>query len=171
MTDKRPEFDFEDDLAIDFDNLHIEWAKHAAIRHKYAKEVSHRDKVAKKAHEKVKVVRSILIKEAKTNKELKLTSDSLREAYYREHQDHKDAKDEQIESEYNLSMAWAALNAMDDRKYALQDLVKLWIRNYFATPREERMTDAGKIHLLKEIEGKKTERQREGINKKRRTRK
>jgi len=170
IEEERPEFDFDNDVAIDLDNLHNEWATHAASRKKYADEISYLDKIVKKSHEKVKVIRSQLLKEASQNKELKLTSADLRESYYRDHKDHKEAKDTQITSEYNLSMAWNALNAMDDRKYALQDEVKLWIRNYYATPREERMTEAGKIKLLEQIEGEKVQTHREKINTNRRQR-
>jgi len=166
--EERPEFDFNNDIAIDLDNLHHEWATHPSDRKRYADEISYLDKVVKKAHEKVKVTRSKLIKEASQNKELKLTSADLREAYYREHDDHKKAKEELIEAEYNLSMSWNALNAMDDRKYALQDEVKLWIRNYYATPREERMVESGKI--MKEIAGEKVQTHREEMNSRRRRR-
>ena len=135
------EFDFENEIAIDLDNLHEDWRSHAQVRYKYASEVSHLDRVAKKAHEHVKVVRSRLIKEAK---ELKLTSADLREGYYREHEDHISAKNEQIDAEYELSMAWNALNAFDDRKPALENEVKLWTRNYFSSPTEERQIEPGK---------------------------
>jgi len=159
-----PELNFEEDVAIDLDNLHEEWRNHASNRKKYADEITYLDKVVKKAHEKVKVTRSRLIREAK---ELKLSSADLREGYYREHEDHIKAKNAQIDAEYNLGMAWNALNGMDDRKYALQDEVKLWIRNYFATPREERMVESGKT-ISKEIESKKVDTHRTEINQRRR---
>ena len=162
MTD----LNFEQDVAIDLDDLHNEWARHAQVRYRYAEEVSYLERVCKKAHEKVKTVRSRLIREAK---ELKLSSADLREAYYREHKDHQEAKDEQINAEYDLSMAWNALNAFDDRKYALQDEVKLWIRNYFATPREERMVEGGK--RIEDINRDKTsQKQRAATNQTRRRR-
>lgn len=157
------ESNFQNDLAIDLDSLESEWQTHPQIRHNYAVEVAHCDRVAKKAHEKVKVTRSKLIREAK---ELKLTSADLREAHYREHKDHKEAKEEQIEAEYNLGIAWAALNAFDDRKNALENEVKLWTRNYFATPREERMVDGGK-KIVERNRDKKAQGHREGLNRKR----
>ncbi len=157
-------FDFENEIFINLDDLHEEWRSHAGKRKKYADEVTHLEKVKQKAHEKVKVVRSQLIKEAK---EAKLSSADLREAFYREHNDHKVAKDNQIEAEYELGMAWNALIAFDDRKYALQDEVKLWIKNYFATPREERMVEGGK-RIDDSIKGEKVEKHRKGINRKRR---
>lgn len=145
MEDKS--FDLENELHIDLDNLHEEWRTHASIRRKYASEVSHLDRVVKKAHELVKVTRSRLIKEAK---ELKLTSADLREAYYREHKDHISARNEQIDAEYELSMAWNALQGLDDRKIALENEVKLWIRNYFSSPTEERQIGPGQKGLGKD---------------------
>lgn len=129
------EFDFENDVAIDLDDLHTEWKNHAEIRYKYAKEISYLDKVAKKSREKVKVIRSKLTKEAKENG---AGNAQLQEAYYRTHEDHIKAKEEQIDAEYELSMAWNALNGFDDRKIALENEVKLWTRNYFSSPTEEK---------------------------------
>ena len=163
----KPEFDFDNDVAIDLDDLHMEWATHAQVRRKYSDEVSHLERVAKKAHEKVKVTRSRLIREAKENKELKLTSDALREGYYREHKDHKKDKDDQIDAEYELAMAWNALKAMDDRKPALENEVKLWTRNYFATPREERTVEGGKI-ISEQIASEKVQSHRTKVNSRRR---
>jgi len=67
-------------------------------------------------------------------------------------------------------MCWNALKAMDDKKFALQDEVKLWINNYFATPREERMTEAGKLKIAEEVLGEKVKNHREKINSTRRRR-
>lgn len=147
-------FDFENDLAIDLDNLHEEWRTHAQVRYNYSKEISRLEKVVKKAHEKVKTTRSRLIRE---EKEAKLSSADLREAYYREHEDHISARNKQIDAEYELSMAWNALNAFDNRKDALENEVKLWTRNYFSTPREERSVEPGKGIIAKsrdEVSGK-----------------
>lgn len=154
------EFDFENEISIDLDDLHEEWRKHPGIRKKYADEVTYLEKVKQKTHERVKVVRSQLIQEAK---ELKLTSADLREAYYREHENHVKAKEEQIEAEYELGMSWNALTAFDDRKYGLQNEVKLWTRNYFATPREERIVDKGK-GIVDSIKDEKAQKHRERIN-------
>lgn len=135
------EFNLMEELNIDLDNLHEEWKIHVSLRYKYAQETAHLDRVVKKAHEHVKVTRSRLIREAK---DAKLSSADLREGYYREHEDHISAKNKQIDAEYELSMAWNALNAFDDRKNALENEVKLWIRNYFSSPTEERQIDPGK---------------------------
>ena len=160
------EFSFEHDLAIDLDNLHEEWRMHPQIRKKYADELAHLEKVAKKAHEHVKVVRSRLIKEAKA---LKQPSADLREAHYREHKDHVDAKNKQIEAEYNLSMAWNAVKAFDDRKHSLENAVKLLLANYFAAPREERIIEPGK-RIVDKARDETTQKGRAKVNDNRRRR-
>ncbi len=160
----KQKFNFEEEIFINLDDLHEEWRTHAGIRKKYADEVVYLEKVKQKAHEKVKVIRSRLIREAK---EAKLSSADLREAFYREHEDHSNAKEEQIDAEYELGMAWNALNAFDNRKDALENEVKLWTRNYFATPREERITEGGK-GIKDSINGEKVKTHRETINLKRR---
>ena len=162
-----PELNFQKDVAIDLDCLHEEWQTHAQIRHKYAAEISYLEKVAKQAHEKVKILRSKLIREAK---EEKLSSADLREAYYRENKEYQAAKENQIEAEYQLAMGWNALKAFDDRKVALENEVKLWSRNYFATPREERQIEGGKkfIEMHNEAIEERAVAQRVELNRRRR---
>lgn len=169
------ELNFETDLAIDLDNLHEEWQTHAQLRYKYAKHISSLERTVKKAHEKVKVVRSQLTKDAiKDPKGCcgidKSPTAPLIEAYYRTHPDHEAAKNELIDAEYDLSMAWNAVKAFDDRKNSLENEVKLWIRNYFATPREERIVEGGKkfIEMQNMIREEVVQTQREGLNARRR---
>ena len=165
MTD----FDYEKEVAIDLDNLHEEWRSHAQTRKKYADEVTHLEKVKAKADENVKVTRSRLIKEIKSNPALsrQLTSDALREAHYRTHPDHEKAKDELIEAEYNLGMAWNALRSFDDRKFGLENEVKLWMANYFATPTERRDVEPGK-RIMESAKSEIVKKSRKEVNQRRR---
>ena len=169
------ELNFNEDIAIDLDNLHEEWQTHAQMRYKYAKHISYLEKVSKKAHEKVKVVRSQLTKKATKDPKGccgidKAPTAPVIEAYYRTHPDHEAAKNELIDAEYELSMAWNAVKAFDDRKNSLENEVKLWIRNYFATPSEERMADGGKKfiemqnEMQNQVRGETVQKQREGLN-------
>lgn len=157
-------FNFEDEVTIDLDNLHTEFQNHAQVRRKYADEVSHLEKVAKKAHENVMVTRSRLTKEAK---EQGCSNAALQEAYYRGHEDHISAKNEMIEKEYQLSMSWNALKAFDDRKTALENEVKLWGANYFASPTEERQIEPGKS-IVDKSRDETTQKVRAGMNRRKR---
>jgi len=168
------ELNFAEDLAIDLDDLHEEWRKHAGTRYKYACELTDLEKIVRKAEEKIKVVRSNLRKEVwkdpeKTCDKPKVTDKDV-EAYYRTHEDHKEAKDNLIDAKHNLSMAWNAVHAFDDRKVALENEVKLHGRAYFATPREEREVKSGKLIIDTNREKVQTT-QRGALNKKRKRRK
>ncbi len=165
------ELNFSEDLAIDLDDLHEEFRKHAGTRYKYACELSDLEKTVRKAEEKLKVTRSILRKEVWKDPEgtcdKKKATDKDVEAYYRTHEDHIEAKNKLIDAKHNLSMAWNAVHAFDDRKIALENEVKLHGRAYFATPREEREVESGKL-IIDTNREKVVTTQRKVINKRRR---
>ncbi|HUW43543.1 MAG TPA: hypothetical protein VMV95_01100 [Bacillota bacterium] len=163
----KQDLNFEEDSTIDLDELHIEWAKQPRKRKKYADEVSFLEDSLKKIHQQEKVIRSKLILEAKEKGHSNAT---LQEAYYRTQNEHENIKKDKIKLEYDLSMAWNALKTIDDVKHALEYEVKLWTNTYFATPREHRDVESGKI-MSKEIAGQKTETQRTEINARRRRKK
>jgi len=163
MTDERQELNFSEDVAIDLDDLHMECARHPQLRKKYADEVAFQEDKLKKIHQQEKVCRSKLILEAK---EKGHTNAAQQEAYYRTHDDHIKIKDEKIQTEYDLSMAWNALKAMDDKKFSLEKEISLWIGNYYATIRENRETEPGKIKI-KEIQEMTVQKQRKSLNRSR----
>jgi hypothetical protein len=172
------ELNFEQDVAIDLDNLHEEWQTHAQVRYKYATEVAHLDKMVKQQNKLIEVKRSKL--KAETGKLIlqikeknpKATVQMI-DAECAEHEkldpfqkELSCAQDELIDLEYDLNMAKNALRAFDDRKNGLENELILWKRNYFATPREERMIDGGK-KIFDSIQERTVKKQRENLNQKR----
>ena len=150
------EFDFENEVNIDLDNLHEEWRTHASIRYKYSSEVAHLDKVCKQQRKlievnktKLKEVTAHLILQIK-EKDPKATVQKVdaivagHDQIKPEEKELSDSQDKLINDEYDLNMAKNALQAFDDRKTALENEVKLWIRNYLSSPTEERQIDPGK---------------------------
>jgi len=172
---------FENDVAINLDDLHEEWRAHAQIRYKYATEVAHLDRVVKRQNKLIDVKRSKL-KEATSALILRIKSQDTKmtvqqvDATVSGHKEIEpnvkelsDEQDKLINIEYDLNMAKNALKAFDDRKTALENEVILWTRNYFATPREERMVDGGKrILMMQDRQNDETAQgQRKELNKKR----
>lgn len=158
------DFDFEDEVAIDLDNLHEEWRTHASIRYKYASEVSHLDRVLRKAGEEIATIKARLIKQCK-EENAKVTIQQI-DAFCIENEMYITVREKQLDAEYELNMAKNALKAFDDRKSALENEVKLWIANYFSAPTEERQIEPGKSIVAKgrdEASGKA----RETMNRKR----
>jgi hypothetical protein len=172
------EFDFENDIAIDLDNLHEEWRTHAQVRYKYAKEIAYLDMKAKQQR-KLTEVKKAKLKEASSKLILQVKGDNPKftvqqiDATIAGHEQIKTpeeelslTQDELIELEYELNMAKNALQAFDDRKTALENEVKLWARNYFSSPTEERQIEPDKSISAK---GKDevTQKARAGMNKRR----
>lgn len=162
MTEK--EFDFENEIAIDLDNLHEEWRTHSSMRYKYASEVSHLDRGLRKVGEEIATVKARLIRKCK-EENAKATVQQI-DAFCIENEIYIIVKEKQLDAEYELNMARNALKAFDDRKSALENEVKLWIANYFSSPTEERQIESGKSIAAKgrdEASGKA----RETMNRKR----
>lgn len=158
-------FDFENELAIDLDNLHEEWRTHASTRYKYAGEVSYLDRVLKKVGEEMAAIKARLIQECKAEN-AKATVQQI-DAYCIQSPDHIIAREKQMGTEYELNMAKNALKAFDDRKTALENEVKLWTANYFSSPTEERQIEPGKGIVAKGRD-EATQNARQSMNRKRR---
>lgn len=150
------EFDFENEIDIDIDNLHEEWRTHASKRYKYAREVAHLDKVVKQQRKLIEVKKAKL-KEATSKLILLIKGETPKftvqqvDATVAGHEyiqipekEYSDAQDKLIEIEYGLNMAKNALQGFDDKKPALENEVKLWTANYFSSPTEERQIEPGK---------------------------
>jgi len=136
--------DYEKDIKIDETALDVEWLNQPLLAVKYGKYYAECFKELQQTEENIKVIRAELIKKINDNPELYL-GDGVKptgpnvEACYRNHKDHKRAKEEWIEAQYNLNIASAAKSEISfSRKSALENLVILHGQNYFAGPKMPR---------------------------------
>lgn len=128
------ELNYEADLEIDPDDLDNEWLRQPILYMKYAEAAAEARRRTGKAEEKIKVVRSKLITKADG------TAQKI-EAYYRTHPDHVEAKEELIEAQYQADVMSAAEKAFEHRKRALENLVRLEERGYFASPQQPKNSE------------------------------
>jgi len=157
MTD----LNYEEDKAIDPDNLHEENFRQPAIYDKYATHSSKMEKVAKKAAEKVKTIRSqVMLTLKKENPKL---TEKLLEAGYRTDPDYIAAVEERIEAEYELSMAMNAVWTMGQKRHSLERANELFLGNYFAAPKEPKKVVPGKriAEIRQERQARQAATQRE----------
>ena len=126
------ELDPETDIAVNPDDLDVEWLRQSSLFQKYGKASADAEKRVKMAIQNIKVVRSELIKEASTI--LDKPTDSNKEAYYRTHPRHQDAKQELIDAEYERDLLVSAKSAIYMKKSALENLVKLAVLGWFSAP-------------------------------------
>lgn len=170
VEEETMEFDYEADLKIDLNFLHLECQNHAEMFMKYAKESARAKKAASLAEEKVKTLRSQLVKEANEDpdgvlgKGIKATAPNV-EAYYRDDAGYKAVKQAWIEAVYYADLMSGAVFAMQSRKSMLEMSVKLHGQQYYSVPEIENLSDAAK--QFTQLKEKATQdRIRERLNKK-----
>lgn len=126
--------EYEEDMAINPLRLDNEWLGQPNLFMKYGVLQSKAKAELAMVHEKLKVTRSRLVKECKTNNP-KATGPEI-EAYYRTHSAHVRLKTEMIECGYDADIMEVAIFALHQRKAALQNMVDLWRGEYFSAPRD-----------------------------------
>ena len=135
--------DFRKDLEIDPIALDIAIIEQPQLFYRYSKMLADAEKEVKQTHERLKVKRSELIKEANEDPDgclgtgVKPTAAPV-EAYYRNHQEHKDAKTALIDAEHERDLLNACVFSIRQRKDTLQGLIQLAIMGYFSTPKDPR---------------------------------
>ena len=130
---------YERDVQIDEQSLELEWLDQAELSIKYGREWARIKSKVAALDEKVKVIRSELIRKAWDDpvKYLGQPKGVVQtvEAFYRTHKKHKKIKQEFIEAQEELDLAEIAKNEMSfTRKAAMENLTKLFISDYFAGP-------------------------------------
>lgn len=137
------DLDYQQDSFIDESDLDVEWLDQTHLAIRYGKHWAICRKRLAQAEERVKVIRAELIAEANKrplkccNKEKPNAADI--EAYYRNSERHKKAKEEWLEAQYEADMAEVGRNEISyTRRLALENLVKLNGQQYFAGPRVPR---------------------------------
>jgi hypothetical protein len=131
---------YEIDIEIDESALDVELLEQPSLALKYGKHWAEKARELTQAEENVKLIRSKLIKEAHEDPDTYLgegikPTGPVVEAYYREHEDHIQAKEELVEAQYQLNIAEIAKKEISvTRKSSLANLVELHKQQYFAGP-------------------------------------
>lgn len=133
------ELDYERDLHIDESALDIEWLGQPSLMMKYSKELASAERDVSRLKEKKEVVMAELDKDIRTNPEdfqlekVKITEAVVKAAILMA-KEYKEVSTELIEAQYEARMLKGAVESVEVRKFALQDLVKLHGQRYFAGP-------------------------------------
>ena len=126
------ELDYMKDIRIDPDALDVEWLRQPELYMAYCEEAASAKSAVNAVQEKLKVLRSKLILEAREEAGAKNSAEA--EAYYRTHPDHIALKKEWVQKDHIASLMNSAVFAFNQRKDALENLVRLAGQGYFATP-------------------------------------
>lgn len=157
---QEPDFDYDADTSIDPHNLHEEVFGHSNKYYKYCAHASAMERRLKKAKERVKIIRSQLIKEAK---EKSVGTQMDIEAYYRDDPKHKEARADEIHIEYEYNMAMNAIYALAHKKHMLEHSVTLYTSQYFAVPKTPIDVGSGGKRISDYESGKIVDRERQAL--------
>jgi len=129
---------FENDIKINKFELDKEWLGQASLLQEYSVACAEAEKDKNKADEQVKIIRSKLVLKASADpkilgKGVKPTGPNV-EAFYRTHPSHIKAKEDLHEATYEYDVLKGAVFALNQRKTALENLVRLQLSSYYGEP-------------------------------------
>ena len=155
---------YEKDLSIDEFALDREWKYQPSLYFKYAEQQAIAGKIRDEAKEKLDVVKAEL--DSIARKELpafgkKITENQITN-WIIQQKTYQEASANLIQANYEANMMANAVRAMDHRKAALENLARLWVGQFYSTPREPPENEG---QLEAKIENNKTKKQRQGLKK------
>ncbi len=132
---------YEQDTTIDQDALDVEWLEQPRLMMRYARLAAEARKHMEWAKENLDVARASLDQSIRTDPEKfgldKVTESAIASAILI-HKEFREAQDKFREAQYEFNMAQAAVRALDGKRDALENLVRLHGQQYFAGPKVPR---------------------------------
>lgn len=132
---------YEEDARIDPDALDVEWLKQAGLMREYCKHQAQTKKEVDEAKERLDVGKARIEMRIRSDPEAyglaKITESAVSSTLLLQ-QEYQDLSQEYIDAKYENDIAVAVIRALEHKKSALENLVNLFGRSYFAGPRVPR---------------------------------
>lgn len=129
--------DFEKDVSIDESSLDTEWLDQPRLMAKYTKHAANQKRQLDLAKEQLEVVKADLDKDIRTNPDsysiAKITETVVQNTIQTQ-SEYQDAMKDFIDAKYEYEMSQAAVRSIDQKKTALENLVRLHGMSYFSGP-------------------------------------
>lgn len=126
------------DITPDQYRLDWEWSRQGRLRRQYGTDMAHAYAAWTDAKNALKAVEAVLYLRISSEPEkygLPKTTEAAINAAMVLQAEYKEAQRNLIKAKFRLDMREAAVKAIDDKKFSLQDLVKLHFGDYFADPK------------------------------------
>ncbi len=131
------DLNYEQDVSIDETALDVEWLQQANLMYKYARYHAETKKALDEAKERLDFIKAKLEMDIRANPETyglsKVTESAVASTILLQ-PEYQEASKKYIEARYENDVASAAVRAIDQKKTALENLVKLLSVSYFAGP-------------------------------------
>jgi hypothetical protein len=126
--------DFQKDLDIDKFSLDDEWAKQPSTFHKWSMQLAEAEMERDKAKEEIDLVRAELDLAIRTDpikfKLEKITESAVNSAIIT-NEKYRKSLDEYNQLKYNHRIIQSAIESLNHKKYALDNLVRLFLSEYY----------------------------------------
>lgn len=135
---KQTTMNYEKDITIDETSLDLEWLDQPRLMMRYVRHAADMRKEMDEAKERLDNEQAELDKKVRSNPERygidKITETAVRNAVL-SHERFKKVNEEYMEASYEHNMAQGAVRAIETKKTALENLVRLHGQQYFAGPK------------------------------------
>jgi len=132
---------YEDDVRIDSDALDVEWLKQADLMRKYAKHAADTKKEMDESKERLETGKAKIemgIRQDPKAYGLEKVTEGAIQSTIQLQQEYQKLNQDYINAKYENDVAVAVVRAIDQKKTALENLVKLLGVSYFAGPQAPR---------------------------------
>ena len=157
------ELNYENDLEIDEYHLDKEWLQQPMVFMRYSEKAAEADRVKKKVKEHLDIVQAEVDMEVrgKAAEDGEKVTEKVVSSRVLLNEHYQEALGKLSQAEYEYAIMMAAVRAMDQRKAALENLVKLSLAGYYSSPVQKDKKEEDKD--FKTEASSKT--QREALNK------
>ena len=146
------EYNYDEDVAIDPDNILEEWLELSSKFWGYARAIADVEKEVQQIWEKNKVIKAQLVAEAKTNG---AKNDADREAYYRPHPDYQKATQDLINIQHERDLITAARDSFYRKEKGLEGASKILLKTELYMDRDDDIQIAGGKRITNILKEKK----------------
>jgi len=129
--------DFEKDVAIDESALDVEWLRQADLMHRYSVYAAKTHRYMDEMKERLDVVKAKLDLDIRSNPDkygLSKVTESVVQSTILLQDEYQEMSKKYRDARYEYEIALAATRALDQKKTALENLVRLLGMDYFAGP-------------------------------------
>jgi len=135
------DLNYKEDLAIDESALDLEWLGQPALMLKYTQALAKARREVDRLKEKLSVTKAELdqkIRKRPDNFDIEKITETVIQNTIILQVDYQDDMNDLIEAQYEQQMLQGAVSAVDQKKQALENMVKLYGQQYFAGPKVSR---------------------------------
>lgn len=147
----------DDDFQIDVNRLDEEWVRQPELYRRYAEAAADSKRVHEEAKNDLSVIRADVEQMVRKNPEsfgLAKTTEGAIKTAIDLNEKVREAEEAVIEARHAMDVMQAAVGALDHRKSALGDLVRLFLADYFSKPQ----VDEGSKEAVDDMEKRRTRR-------------